>query len=144
MAEFEIRIVGWEEARPLLRAVRETVFVVEQRVPVDEEWDEWDAKSVHALAMDGNGAPVGAGRLLPDGHIGRMAVLGHVRGRGVGAALLTALIEEAKRRGHTRLALNAQTHAIPFYERFGFAASGDEFDEAGIPHRHMDLSLSPK
>lgn len=144
MADFEVRIVDWESARPLLRAVRETVFVVEQRVPVDEEWDSWDEKSIHALAMDSSGAPVGTGRLLPNGHVGRMAVLAHMRGRGVGAELLSALIEEAKARGHQRLMLNAQTHAIPFYERFGFVASGEEFDEAGIPHRHMDLSLSPK
>ncbi|MEM6732087.1 MAG: GNAT family N-acetyltransferase [Myxococcota bacterium] len=138
MAEFSVDIVAWNDARPLLRAVRETVFVHEQRVPVAEEWDVFDEKSTHVLATDRNGSPIGTGRLLPDGHVGRMAVLAHWRGRGVGAALLERLLMEAKHHGHAKLLLNAQTHAVRFYERFGFEAVGDEFMEAGIPHRAME------
>ncbi len=136
-----VRTVSWEEARPMLRAVRETVFVVEQRVPLDEEWDEYDAECVHVLATDDQGTPIGTGRLLPDGSIGRMAVLAHYRGRGVGAAILERLMLEAQHRGHKHLALNSQTHAIEFYSRVGFVAEGDEFMEAGIPHRRMTCEL---
>lgn len=125
----------------MLRAVRETVFIGEQRVPIEEEWDEHDAECVHVLATDEQGTPIGTGRLLPDGHIGRMAVLAHYRGRGVGAAILERLLLEAQHRGHKHLVLNAQTHAIEFYARFGFVAEGDEFQEAGIPHRRMTRVL---
>ena len=84
-----------------------------------------------------DGRPVGTGRLLPDGHIGRMAVQAAWRGRGVGAALLQALIAEAGRRGMAQLALSAQTHALGFYGRFGFLPEGEVYDEAGLPHQVM-------
>lgn len=125
----------------MLRAVRETVFIGEQRVPVEEEWDDGDETAVHALAIDEHGAPMGTGRLLPNGRIGRMAVLGHFRGRGVGAAILERLMMEAKHRGHSHLVLDSQVHAIEFYERFGFSAQGEEFMDAGIPHRTMVCEL---
>jgi len=85
--------------------------------------------------------PIGCGRLLRDGHIGRMAVLRECRGRGVGAALLALLVALARERGNDRAILNAQTHALPFYARFGFMPEGLEFTEAGIPHRTMTLTL---
>lgn len=132
-----IRIVPWPEARPDAMSVREAVFVVEQGVPPEIELDEWDAQCDHALAFEPGGRVVGTGRLLPDGHIGRMAVLGDWRGRGVGGAILAALIERAAARGMKRLLLNAQTHAVPFYARHGFVAFGDEFMEADIPHVAM-------
>ena len=137
-----VQIVSWGEARPMLRAVRETVFLHEQRVPVEEEWDEHDSVCIHALASDEHGAPIGTGRLLDDGHIGRMAVLAHARGRGGGAAILERLMLEAKHRGHKRLLLHAQTPAIEFYARFGFVAEGGEFMEAGIAHRRMVAELT--
>jgi predicted GNAT family N-acyltransferase len=89
------------------------------------------------LASDGDGSPIGTGRLLPDGHIGRMAVLADWRGKGVGRALLERLLEEAAGLGMRRLALHAQTQAAGFYRRFGFVEEGPEFMEAGIPHRTM-------
>ena len=105
------------------------------------ELDEFDPLSLHALAVDGQGRVVGTGRLLPDGHIGRMAVLREARGRGVGSALLRSLMQAARARGDREVALSAQTHAIPFYERFGFVAEGGQYDDAGIPHRRMRLAV---
>lgn len=125
---------------PALEAIRREVFIVEQKVPEQMEWDADDATSVHALALL-DGHPVGCGRLLPDGHIGRMAVRAPFRSTGVGRALLQALLAEARRRGMREVVLHAQTHALRFYETHGFVADGPEFDEAGIPHRRMSQAL---
>ncbi|MCC6195790.1 MAG: GNAT family N-acetyltransferase [Burkholderiales bacterium] len=135
---FTLRIVDWAGEEEKLRAVRLAVFVVEQNIPEEQEWDEFDARSVHALAEECAGIPIGCARLLPDGHIGRVAVLSDYRGQGVGAALLARLIDVARERGDRRVLLNAQTQAMPFYARFGFAPTGSEFVEAGIPHRTME------
>jgi predicted GNAT family N-acyltransferase len=139
---FTIRVVDWASEEKKLRAVRVAVFVVEQNIPEELEWDAFDAVSVHALAEDRSGVPIGCGRLLPDGHIGRVAVLSDWRGQGVGAALLVRLIELAKARGDKRVLLNSQVHAMPFYARFGFAPAGEEFSEAGIPHQTMVRPLA--
>jgi predicted GNAT family N-acyltransferase len=136
-----IRILPWPAAHADATRVREAVFVVEQRVPAEIELDEWDPRCDHALAFESGGGVVGTGRLLPDGHIGRMAVLREWRGQGVGGCILVALVERAAERGMTRLVLNAQTHAVPFYSRYGFAVFGDEFLEAGIPHVAMVRNL---
>jgi predicted GNAT family N-acyltransferase len=135
---FSLRAVDWSAGAVPLRVVRTAVFVVEQDIPADLEWDAFDAVSMHALAVDARGNPIGCGRLLPDGHIGRMAVLAQWRGQGVGAALLDHLIAIARQRGDVRLRLHAQTQAMPFYAQFGFAPVGDEFIEAGIPHWTME------
>jgi predicted GNAT family N-acyltransferase len=137
---FAVRVTDWAGDQAGLRAVRTAVFVVEQAIAPELEWDEVDPVSVHALAEAG-GTPIGCGRLLPDGHIGRMAVLAAWRGQGVGAALLVRLIERARTRGDPQAILNAQTQAMPFYARHGFAPTGDEFLEADIPHRVMVLAL---
>ncbi len=140
---FDVRLLSWSDALPLARPVRERVFVEEQGVPRELEWDDWDVRSEHAVAIDEEGGAIGTARLLPDGHIGRMAVLARWRGRGVGSALLDALLERAKARRMPSVRLNAQTHAAGFYRRFGFAADGAEFVEAGIPHVEMTLTLPP-
>jgi len=134
---FTLEIVPWESDAKRLRAVRHAVFVVEQNIPEELEWDDNDATCVHALAVDRDGVPIACGRLLPDGHIGRMAVLSGWRGQGVGAAVLLLLIEVARDRGDAAVRLHAQTHAVPFYARFGFMPEGDEYLEAGIPHLTM-------
>ncbi len=140
-SEFSIRLVDWTEAQSELTVVRRAVFIVEQAIPEDLELDEFDGVSQHALAVDSLGSPVGCGRLLPDGHIGRLAVLSAWRGHGVGSMLLERLVELARERGHARAVLNAQTHALPFYVRHGFAAVGEEYLEAGIPHLTMARML---
>src|SRR5687767_5971636 len=123
-APFEIRLQDWSEARRGARAVREDVFIREQKVPRELEWDEWDERCVHALALDPDGSAVGTARLLPDGHIGRMAVLSAWRGRGAGTALALALIRRAAEQGCGRVILNAQVQAAPFYRRLGFTERG--------------------
>ena len=126
-----------------LRAVREPVFVVEQNVPLEMEWDELDPHCHHVIARDAAHRPIGTGRLTPEHKIGRMAVLRHWRGHGVGEALLLALIEQARALGWREVALNAQVSALGFYEKFGFAAYGERFEEAGIEHQAMRLVLAP-
>ncbi len=138
---FRVRNARWPDDEAPLRALRHAVFVVEQGVPEALEWDGADAECRHVLAEDAEGRAIGCGRLLPDGHIGRMAVLAPWRGRGVGTALLEALVALARELGHARVALNAQTHAVPFYARCGFVPCGPEFMEAGIPHRAMEREL---
>jgi predicted GNAT family N-acyltransferase len=142
-APFTVRIMSWREALPLARPVREKVFVEEQSVSRDLEWDEWDEASDHAVALDPGGNPIGTARLLPDGRIGRMAVLKEWRRRGVGGALLAAVLDRARERSMERSVLHAQTHAAGFYRRFGFSERGEEFLEAGIPHVEMTLDLFP-
>jgi predicted GNAT family N-acyltransferase len=138
---FTVRLVGWSDAGDGLRSVRRAVFIVEQLIPEEMEWDEFDAVSRHAIAEDAAGAAIGCGRLLPDGHIGRLAVVSAWRGRGVGGALLERLVDLARARGHARAILNAQTQAMPFYARHGFVAEGEEYLEARIPHRTMARTL---
>jgi predicted GNAT family N-acyltransferase len=137
IVEFGVDAGAWQELGEEARQVRDAVFVAEQKVPRDIEWDEHDAVSRHVIARDSDGGAIGTGRLLVDGHIGRMAVLADWRGKGLGRALLERLLEEARQQGHTHLALHAQTQASGFYRRFGFVEEGPEFMEAGIPHRTM-------
>ena len=139
---YALRCCDWATGEIALRKVRHDVFVIEQGIPESVEWDADDSRCVHALAEDRAGAPIGCARLLADGHIGRVAVLREWRGRGVGSRLMSALIDEARRRGWEQVAVNAQLRAMPFYERHGFVATGDDFDEAGIAHRAMVLRLA--
>lgn len=135
-----IELLEWPKAQREAQRIRFTVFVDEQRVPPELEMDEHDATSVHALAFS-DGAAVGTGRLLLDGHIGRMAVLKQWRGRGVGQAMLRALIDAGRQRGDRDLVLNSQVHALAFYAAEGFKAEGPVYEEAGIPHQVMRLKL---
>ncbi|QAU36064.1 GNAT family N-acetyltransferase [Janthinobacterium sp. 17J80-10] len=136
-----IELGDWEMLGSAARIVRSEVFIGEQLVPVALEWDEMDAVALHAIARDSAGQAVGTGRLLPDGHIGRMAVLRGARGQGIGAAILAALMQASRRRGDAESRLNAQTHAQGFYARYGFKGEGEEFDDADIPHIHMRCRL---
>ena len=139
---FRIITGDWESVREDAQRVRIEVFVIEQNVPIELEWDEGDEVSTHAIAYDKEGQPVATGRLLPDGHIGRMAVIKPLRGCGLGREVLQALLQQARDEGHKDLLLHAQTHALSFYEKQGFIAEGEEFLEADIPHRLMRLTLS--
>lgn len=135
---FTIRTVSWAESADELLVVRREVFVVEQGVAEEREVDELDPLSLHVLACDEEGCPVGTARLLPCGRIGRVAVLSPWRRRGVGGALMQAVMAAAEKRGEKRIHLHAQVHSIPFYESLGFRVCGGEFDEEGIPHREME------
>ena len=140
-ADIEVLLGSWDEFGQEARRIRFEVFVAEQRVPAELEIDSVDPLCVHALARCA-GAFVGTGRLLPDGHIGRMAVLRSARGKGVGRLLLMSLMEAARDRGDVQVELHSQAHACGFYERFGFEAIGPQFDDAGIPHVTMRARLA--
>lgn len=142
IVEFSVTTGGWDALGEAARPVRVAVFLDEQKVPPEMEWDEHDATSLHVVARDPSGLPIGTGRLLADGHIGRMAVLPAWRGKGAGRALLETLMDNARTRGLACLALHAQTAAAAFYTRFGFEAAGEIFMEAGIPHVLMTRNLA--
>jgi ElaA protein len=125
--------------------IRRAVFVGEQGVPLELELDDKDAVATHFLMTSAEGgAAVGTARFYEKdsaAKIGRVAILRESRGRGFGALLMSAVLAEARRQGYRRAMLDSQTYAIPFYERLGFAAEGPEFDDAGIPHRRMYLTI---
>ncbi|MBF7052828.1 GNAT family N-acetyltransferase [Halomonas sp. KAO] len=139
----KVREGSWETLGPEASEIRRVVFIEEQGVSRQEEWDGRDEECRHFLAL-WNDLPVGTARLLPDAHIGRVAVLANARGLGVGVALMRAAIEAARRQGQPAVELAAQTHALAFYTRLGFEAHGPEFLDAGIPHRNMRLSLQDR
>ena len=134
---FTVEPVEYAAGLPELRVVREAVFVQEQGVPLELEWDELDPLCHHVIARDADGQPIGTGRLTPEHKIGRMAVLAEWRGRGVGDAILLALIDKARQLGWHDLSLHAQVSAIGFYARHGFLPYGERFIEAGIDHQSM-------
>jgi predicted GNAT family N-acyltransferase len=136
---FSIRTADWSRDQFLLRSVRMQVFVREQRVPEELEWDGQDSTALHLIAESGDGDIVGTARLLPSGQIGRMAVLPPWRRRGVGTLLLLELLRIAAEHNYPSPFLNAQSAVLPFYRSLGFAAEGESFDEAGIPHQRMVL-----
>ena len=139
---FQVAVVPYPAQHAALHRVRQAVFVQEQQVPAEREADALDPSSVHVLASDAHGQPIGAGRLTPDGRIGRMAVLGPWRGQGVGEALLLALVEAAKAAGRAEVTLHAQLPARVFYTRQGFLPQGEVFEEAGIAHQGMRRVLA--
>ncbi|MFI2610048.1 GNAT family N-acetyltransferase [Kitasatospora sp. NPDC018619] len=137
----------------LVRGVRREVFVVEQNVPEELEYDEFDATSVHLLAVGADGAALGTGRLIfgeqalkltgVEGRVllGRLAVVAAARGTGLGAGLVRAIEAAGAERGAVEVELHAQVQALGFYERLGYAAQGPVYDDAGIPHRTMTRTL---
>lgn len=136
-----IKLGEWSELQADAQSIRTQVFVEEQKIPAELEWDIMDVQCLHAVAYDGNGQALGTGRLLPDGHIGRMAVLDIARSHGIGAEILRVLMEQARIRGQKEVQLNAQISAESFYKGQGFSREGDLFNEAGIAHVHMSAPL---
>jgi predicted GNAT family N-acyltransferase len=142
---FEVRLGGWAELGECAAAVRSEVFLQEQQIPVEMEWDEADQTCLHALATNRLGMPLATGRLLQHApgvaRIGRMAVRAQLRGSRVGAAVLDALVNAARQRGDHEVLLHAQMSAAGFYRRAGFVERGAQFEEAGIGHVEMARSL---
>jgi predicted GNAT family N-acyltransferase len=136
-----VELMSWEQAQPVAGPLRFAIFVGEQNVPAGIELDDLDASCVHAVAFDIDNKPIGTGRLLPDGHIGRMAVVKEWRRRGIGAEILETLMAEARKRGHAEVVLSAQLQAAEFYRGFGFVAEGKVYEDAGILHQHMRKTL---
>jgi len=140
-SDYTIQLASWESYGDALRYIRERVFLDEQHVPEELELDGLDDGSDHLLASDMKGRPIGTARLLPDGQIGRMAVLPEWRSHGIGSVLLDRLIDIAREHGLKQVKLDAQEQAIRFYEQHGFTIEGEEFLDAGIPHRRMTMEL---
>jgi len=138
----QIEQVDWEELRADLLQIRYRVFVHEQGVPLELEQDAQDPRALHLLAWSEERKAVGCARLLPDGQIGRLAVLPTWRRRGIGSALLRELIHCARARGQDAVFLHAQCAAESFYRRFGFVVSSGVFKEAGVDHKRMQLPLT--
>lgn len=141
MSIWTIRTADWQRDGALLRTIREQVFIQEQSVPVELEWDEHDADCLHLLALNPGGDAIGTARLVSGHHIGRMAVLKNWRGHGAGSALMQRLLNEMRKNRTPEALLHAQIHAAPFYTKFGFTPSGKEFMDAGIPHITMICQL---
>ncbi len=139
--QFTVSLVSWHDGQMLLRPIRESVFIREQGVPPELEWDGLDEGARHALALSTNGSAIGCGRILPNGHIGRIAVLPKWRKKKVGTAIMEELLDDARERGLKEVDVDAQTYAVPFYHRFGFEEEGEEFMDAGMPHIKMRLRL---
>ncbi|MFJ8136278.1 GNAT family N-acetyltransferase [Streptomyces sp. NPDC096013] len=153
---YVVRVAEDPADREACFAVRKEVFVVEQGVAQEIEYDAYDAVATHVLAVREDGMPLGTGRLLHGeaaaaktggdlgvGSLGRLAVSKEARGLGVGVALVRAIEDAARARGLAAVDLHAQTHALGFYERLGYEAYGPEFPDAGIPHRAMRKTLTP-
>lgn len=142
MTVYQIKTGSWQGLKKEASAVRYQVFVQEQNVPISIEMDALDIKSEHVVIYDQQGLPIATARLLPDNHIGRMAVLSVYRGQGFGALLLKTLIQIALIRGSKTVFLSAQLHAVSFYAKYGFKAYGKVYEDANIAHRMMRCELS--
>jgi len=137
-ADYLISVVTWQQHEIALRTIREQVFIREQAVPEALEWDGMDENAIHILVRHSSGQAIATARLLNDGHIGRMAVLPDYRQQGVGSAMLRALLKVCQQH-QLQAYLDAQTHALGFYQKMGFKTQGSEFMDAGIPHYRMIL-----
>lgn len=140
--EFYIREAEWTTEQAQISAIRQQVFVMEQHVPPELEWDGLDETATHLIAIAENGKPIGCARILIGASIGRMAVLEPWRGQGVGWLLLQTAIGHCRQKGWLHIQVSAQIHAISFYEKAGFQISGDEYMDAGILHRAMTLHIN--
>lgn len=138
---FSVSRAVWSLDEAAIAKVRRAVFIEEQAVPASLEWEMRDPACAWFVARAPSGEGVGIVRLTPDGRVGRMAVLAAWRRRGVGAALLDMVMAEARRQGCSTVRLSAQTHAAPFYARFGFLAEGAVYQDAGIPHVAMTFTF---
>ncbi len=135
--DIRVREADWKREAELIRGIRYEVFVEEQHIPIEVEFDDQDEGARHFLAVDAHGQALGTTRLLSSGQIGRMAVLRGHRRRGIGRMLLDAAVQAARARGAYRVFLHAQSQTVRFYAAAGFVRDGEPFMEAGIPHLPM-------
>ncbi len=140
MIDCIVEQVKWNEMESHLRHIRTIVFIEEQNVPEEMEWDEYDETCIHVVAKINNEF-VATGRLLETGQIGRMAVLKSHRQSGIGSKILENILSIAESKNMKSVFLNSQIDAVDFYKKFGFEEEGDVFDDAGIPHRKMNKLL---
>lgn len=135
MNDVQVTVADWQTSSAL-RSIRQRVFIEEQNVPPDLEWDDEDATAIHFLLIL-NEQPTGTARLLPSGRIGRVALLPEARNKGLGKVLMKAVMQHARQSGIPQLELSAQTHALGFYQQLGFVVCSDIYLDAGIAHQTM-------
>ncbi|KXZ68312.1 GNAT family N-acetyltransferase [Acinetobacter venetianus] len=137
---FSVKYGSWDQLQQDAKLIRELVFISEQNIPEQDEWDDQDAISQHFVVYDQN-QPIATARLLANNSVGRVAVLKAYRGQGIGRLIMLEIIAYAQAQKRPNLQLSSQVHAISFYGKLGFSIQGDEYDECGIPHIEMVMPI---
>lgn len=137
---FSFKQGSWDQLQQDAKLIRKLVFISEQNIPEQDEWDDQDAISQHFVVYDQN-QPIATARLLANNSVGRVAVLKVYRGQGIGRLIMLEIIAYAQAQKRPNLKLSSQVHAISFYEKLGFSIQGDEYDECGIPHIEMVMPI---
>ena len=137
---FSVKQGSWDQLQQDAKLIRELVFISEQNIPEQDEWDDQDVISQHFVVYDRN-QPIATARLLVNNSVGRVAVLKTYRGQGIGRLIMLEIIAYAQAQKRPSLQLSSQVHAISFYEKLGFSIQGDEYDECGIPHIEMVMPI---
>lgn len=137
---FSVKQGSWDQLQQDAKLIRELVFISEQNIPEQDEWDDQDAISQHFVVYDHN-QPIATARLLANNSVGRVAVLKAYRGQGIGRLIMLEIIAYAQAQKRPSLQLSSQVHAISFYEKLGFSIQGDEYDECGIPHIEVVMPI---
>ncbi|KHF77569.1 GNAT family acetyltransferase YjcF [Acinetobacter sp. neg1] len=132
---------SWDQLQHDAKLIRAQVFIVEQAIPEQDEWDEQDAISQHFVIYDQQ-QPIATARLLQNNSVGRVAVLKAYRGQGIGQMIMQEILAYARQQHRAFLHLSSQVHAISFYEQLGFVVQGEEYDECGIPHIEMIMPIT--
>ena len=140
---FRVQSGHWDKLEQDAKFIRKQVFIIEQNIPEEEEWDDQDMISDHFVVYDQD-QPIATARLLQNNSVGRVAVLKTYRGQGIGRMIMLEIIQLAHQQDRTFLQLSSQVHAISFYEKLGFSIQGDAYDECGIPHIKMQLVIETK
>lgn len=140
---YRVQSGHWNKLEQDAKFIRKQVFIIEQNIPEEEEWDDQDMISDHFVVYDQN-QPIATARLLQNNSVGRVAVLKAYRGQGIGRMIMLEIIRQAHQQDRKFLHLSSQVHAISFYEKLGFSIQGDAYDECGIPHIKMQLVIETK
>lgn len=140
---FRVQSGYWDKLEQDAKFIRKQVFIIEQNIPEEEEWDDQDMISDHFVVYDQD-QPIATVRLLQNNSVGRVAVLKAYRGQGIGRMIMLEIIRQAHQQDRKFLQLSSQVHAISFYEKLGFSIQGDAYDECGIPHIKMQLVIETK
>ncbi len=140
---FRVQSGHWDKLEQDAKFIRKQVFIIEQNIPEEEEWDDQDMISDHFVVYDQD-QPIATARLLQNNSVGRVAVLKTYRGQGIGRMIMLEIIRQAHQQDRKFLHLSSQVHAISFYEKLGFSIQGDAYDECGIPHIKMQLVIETK
>ena len=140
---YRVQSGHWDKLEQDAKFIRKQVFIIEQNIPEEEEWDDQDMISDHFVVYDQD-QPIATARLLQNNSVGRVAVLKTYRGQGIGRMIMLEIIRQAHQQDRKFLQLSSQVHAILFYEKLGFSIQGDAYDECGIPHIKMQLVIETK